>query len=588
MSLKKRLLRAQVYWPAIFLSTLPILYVVRSRLVAAILLIPKEFKYYLVAPSEDIFIIGIASILFYIVFKPWLALLVTLLLVLLNIISVLFYIKMENPLTLDLISQVSNVLDLRTSISDQSSGRLLWLLFGLFAGYFTLIGGLSLIKDKLKVLFYPLCLLILGVGVAAVSADKKYQISTYNSFFQAFQRIGSEYPTKLEQVELELKHVPALLEYQEHLPVSSNLPKKNVVLIMLETASFNLGLDEEEFSKIMPFFSQLTKSKFSTFYKEHFTPWPFSSKSLYSAVCGYPPMLSSVIEFRIFPDGKCQGWLGPVSANGYSTAIFYSGDLKYDNMGKFFKSQGVNFIWDRTKANEKIYEGNSWGIDDEATYNAFADWAPSHQPFASIIIPINSHHPYWVPSGREIQKNSNPYLNAFAYQDLVLKNFFERLKSDGLLNNTVVIVTGDHGLLFQKSSQTGQLTKSTFHVPLLVFDQNKDTREPTVVDFPTSHMDLSGAILELTNSPGKYLVGHNLKTEKPVFLFYRTFDFLVQILSKKEGLVLYNVDQGKYQFSRKWGDPMTDKCEFASCEKSEQWLTNFYWTALKNEQKKND
>lgn len=85
------------------------------------------------------------------------------------------------------------------------------------------------------------------------------------------------------------------------------------------------------------------------------------------------------------------------------------------------------------------------------------------EPFHSAIFTLSSHHPYFVP---DKYKNKFPrvYLEnseCIGYADYSLRQFFDSAKKTKWYNNTLFILTADHGSLSKNSfynNPVGNLT----------------------------------------------------------------------------------------------------------------------------------
>ena len=91
------------------------------------------------------------------------------------------------------------------------------------------------------------------------------------------------------------------------------------------------------------------------------------------------------------------------------------------------------------------------------------------------------------------------YDSSIAYLDEQLGRLFEELQERGLLENTLVIVTSDHGEHFLERGFAGHgmsLYRREIHVPLLIFPPSGDP-DRRVVPEPVSLRDLPATIVEL-------------------------------------------------------------------------------------------
>ncbi|MCA9738852.1 MAG: sulfatase [Gemmatimonadota bacterium] len=106
----------------------------------------------------------------------------------------------------------------------------------------------------------------------------------------------------------------------------------------------------------------------------------------------------------------------------------------------------------------------------------FLDWVDSLEgrPFFGFLNYFDAHAGYWSPP--EFRERfpadwEGEYEAAIAYQDDRLGRLLDGLEERGLLENTVVIVTSDHGELFGEHGLHGHassLYRNVLHVPLLI------------------------------------------------------------------------------------------------------------------------
>jgi arylsulfatase A-like enzyme len=180
--------------------------------------------------------------------------------------------------------------------------------------------------------------------------------------------------------------------------------------------------------------------------------------------------------------------------------------------------------------------------------NAFLDWAgagPS-RPFFAFLNYYDAHEPYLPPppfdtafggtydrteklirqlsprmaersqkrgmSEAERRAEERAYDAAIAYLDAELGRLFEELERRGLLQNTVVIVTSDHGELFGEHelfSHGNSLYAPTLHVPLLLAYAPRLPPAVVVDDFVTLR-DLPATALDLLGLPNEGIPGSSL------------------------------------------------------------------------------
>jgi uncharacterized protein len=107
----------------------------------------------------------------------------------------------------------------------------------------------------------------------------------------------------------------------------------------------------------------------------------------------------------------------------------------------------------------------------------------------------------------------NRYRNSVHYADRLVGEMVDALERRGLLANTIVLVTGDHGEEFDEHGywgHNGALTPEQVHVPLVLYVPGTAGRHHHGL---TSHLDLPATVLGLvgvTNPPSDYSLGRSL------------------------------------------------------------------------------
>ncbi len=159
-----------------------------------------------------------------------------------------------------------------------------------------------------------------------------------------------------------------------------------------------------------------------------------------------------------------------LKANGYQTAAFI-GAFPLDS--RFGLHQGFDlydesypakttstFVYPERRAEKVIDSALSW----------FKEKAKSGKWFVWIHI-WDPHAPYWPPEPYASLYREDPYTGEVAYTDEQLGRLFDFLDKEKLFENTLIIITGDHG---ESLGEHGELThsyfayNSTIWIPLII------------------------------------------------------------------------------------------------------------------------
>jgi lipoteichoic acid synthase len=140
--------------------------------------------------------------------------------------------------------------------------------------------------------------------------------------------------------------------------------------------------------------------------------------------------------------------------NGYQTATFHTNDVQFWNRKELYKALGFDHYYDAE------FFGNEdmvfFGPSDEVLYDKTADellkMSQTGKPFYSQIISMSSHHPFDIPERKirfQLPKRYQDtlvgdYIQAQNYTDYSLGLFIDKLKKNGLWDNSILIIYGDH------------------------------------------------------------------------------------------------------------------------------------------------
>jgi arylsulfatase A-like enzyme len=139
---------------------------------------------------------------------------------------------------------------------------------------------------------------------------------------------------------------------------------------------------------------------------------------------------------------------------------------------------------------------------------------PPHAPYNPRAEFINRFDNGWVPAAKPSTPFSGEYAQGFlnrarlqydeyvAYVDAEFGRLYDTLESQGVLDETVVIVTSDHGELFERGvwqHTTEMLYEPVIRIPMIVTEPGQDWRRD--VRQPTSAVDVLPTLCEQTGCP---------------------------------------------------------------------------------------
>ena len=130
--------------------------------------------------------------------------------------------------------------------------------------------------------------------------------------------------------------------------------------------------------------------------------------------------------------------------------------------------------------------------------------------------PSNKNPNYITTSRKDALALRNSYKNAIYFDDYLVGQALEAIRGKGLLEDTVIIITGDHGEEFYENGfwgHTSSFSQYQTRVPLVMYIPG---RHPAELSALTSHLDVTPTILEMLGckTPSySYSQGQNLFTD---------------------------------------------------------------------------
>lgn len=187
-----------------------------------------------------------------------------------------------------------------------------------------------------------------------------------------------------------------------------------------------------------------------------------------------------------------------LSESGYSTKFYLGSEPGSCNLDQFLQISGFKEVTSRNSLpNDDDYDG-AWGIFDHAM-GAFAarDLSKLHQPFFAGWLTLNPHMPFKVPSGWKpdgYKSAAGTASQAAEYVDRSLRNFFEEARKQPWYDNTVFIITSDHGTRdFPKTPHDTDWIQP--HIFFIVYAPDGSIPLGTVDDRVMSQHDIAPTLL---------------------------------------------------------------------------------------------
>lgn len=244
----------------------------------------------------------------------------------------------------------------------------------------------------------------------------------------------------------------------------------------------------------------------------------------------YP--LPDDVVFVNYAQNKYKAFPEMLKKNGYHTYILHGDVPSFWNRANIYPQLGIDKTFDLEDyvATRSVGEGPSDLGDQDFFSQSLSKLEKIERPFLTTLITMSSHTPFILPEDlknlqipvdtklSQIQQN---YLQSINYTDKTIGEFIKGLKGNGLYDNSVIAIFGDHQSYTDiwKPFGTGVndlpgLANS--HVPLIVISPGADLKGE--ISTPASHLDFYPTMANIFGIiPPNSILGQDiLNTENPV------------------------------------------------------------------------
>ena len=382
--------------------------------------------------------------------------------------------------------------------------------------FFTLI-ALSLIPIRGGFSIIPFRLGIpINVGAVYFSSDNMAvnhaAVNTPWNFvysIKKFSKIDSHYDLMPDHIASELfNKINGTPTKGTPYPSLLNISQPNILLIVLESFTAK-GVEVLGGAKaVTPHLNRLSKEGvlFSQFYASGHR----SNRGIGSLFSSYPGLPYNAIIENPFKTEKLPHLIKSMKEQDYQTAFYYGGEIDFANFRAYFNQGKADKIV--SKLDFDFSSNNTkWGIHDDVVFDTlFNDLNKEAMPFFYTLFTLSSHEPFDIPVEPIFgsNNNENSFKSAMHYTDACLGKFIEEAKKTTWWDQTLIVVTADHGTTQINNTSNGQ--KETFHIPLLWLGGALAVTD-TVISTISCQLDLAPTLLaQLNINHPEYVYGRNM------------------------------------------------------------------------------
>ena len=207
---------------------------------------------------------------------------------------------------------------------------------------------------------------------------------------------------------------------------------------------------------------------------------------------------------------------------GYTSWVFHGYEKEFWNRERAYKNQGFQRFL--SEEDFDIVESIGFGITDEEFFKQSMDYLKEldnidDNPFYAFLITLTSHTPFKMPDEYKYlnieDKHQDTilgdYIQSIHYADKALGQFFEDLQKEGLYEDTVIAIYGDHFAITGLNDSGIELmtdflehpydVDEMFKVPLIIHVPGTDINE--TISTIGSQLDFLPTILNIMGEENK-------------------------------------------------------------------------------------
>ena len=259
-------------------------------------------------------------------------------------------------------------------------------------------------------------------------------------------------------------------------------------------------------------------------------------RGLYAMLCGDYNKLDSGtpkgVELLNNPQRSQQCLPAQLREHGFSTHYLQGAGLRFMAKDQIMPRMGFDSTQGRDWFKNPPYLEFPWGMDDKAFFEGALGYVQQlrskQQPWMLTLLTVGTHQPYSAPK-EYLERLPNAKQAAIAYLDDAVADFLAALERQGVLKDTLIIVTSDesHGL------ENVRLA-SAWGFNLLLAPEQAEL--PRLKDGVYGHVDLTASVLDYFALP----VPGNLSGRS----LLRDYDHGREIISYTNGLLRQHDGKG--------------------------------------------
>ncbi|CAH0238843.1 Lipoteichoic acid synthase 2 [Peribacillus sp. Bi96] len=299
---------------------------------------------------------------------------------------------------------------------------------------------------------------------------------------------------------------------QDH-AYSGSLEGKNIIIIQVESLQAFPLFQKSAGQEVTPFMNELAKEGL---YFPHVYPQTVfgnSSDGELIVNTGLYPLKQGATFFR-FPYNDFPGLAKELKKSDYKSYAFHGDEEDFWNRQHAYPSLGFDdYVSIEDMQQDEMI---SMGLGDRSFFNQSYNFLKDEQkPYYAFFVTLTSHVPFSLPKeqitlkpkvGKE-ESYLTKYFEAIHYTDSAIGEFVKKLKNDGKLKDSVIVIYGDHDGLFLKDKHEveayyeskisdDEWIEKYMPIPVIIYQEDMEGR---TIDKVAGQVDILPTLYDLFN-----------------------------------------------------------------------------------------
>jgi len=226
---------------------------------------------------------------------------------------------------------------------------------------------------------------------------------------------------------------------------------RNMIIVSLESLQNFVINNDVNGQEVTPFLNDLIKNSyyFDEFY--HQTGQGKTSDSEFLLENSLYPLSRGAVFFT-HSGNEYDATAEKLSEKGYFTSTMHANNKSFWNRDIMYQALGYDYFYSATDYEITPENSVGWGMKDIPFFEQSVELMKTmKKPFYTKMITLTNHHPFkldeedkFIPEYDSKSGTLNRYFTTARYMDEAVKEFFQKLKDEGLYENSIIVMYGDH------------------------------------------------------------------------------------------------------------------------------------------------